>query len=217
MHLIGLNGFKTSGKDTTFTVIQNLYGDGEANVERAAFADRLKRMAALALGFDEDQGDLVELMDQCKETWEITIWDSPTVAAPFHGLTGREYLQNFGNHARTLFGENFWIDAVLPNPASLFDSRDREESLAEAYPDANCVVVTDVRYANEAQRVQDLGGVVWEIVRPSVKSDGHASELPLPRELVDFTINNPYDGTNDYAALAYLEGEVYAAMNETLC
>jgi hypothetical protein len=57
----------------------------------------------------------------------------------------------------------------------------------------DCVAITDLRYPNEAQRVLDLGGEVWEVVRPGLVSDGHASEQTLPRDLVTLTIENDSD------------------------
>jgi hypothetical protein len=54
----------------------------------------------------------------------------------------------------------------------------------------SAVAFTDLRYPNEAQRILDLGGEVWEIIRPGLSSDGHASETPLPRELVSRRIRN---------------------------
>jgi hypothetical protein len=71
------------------------------------------------------------------------------------------------------------------------------------------LVITDVRYENEAQRILDLGGVVWAIDRVGIKSDGHASERPLPADLVDWTIYN--DGT-----VADLERKVSQAIANTL-
>lgn len=215
MQLIGINGFKTSGKDTTFHIVAGIYNDGAANVQRAAFADKLKIMAARALGYlDLSDEDSIALMDDFKERGIIVAqmnqiggnaMDETFMGDPstIRVITGRQYLQWFGGEARKVFGDTFWIDQVLPQP---WDSDRLGTGLEARYPDADVVCVTDVRYPNEAQRVRDLGGVVWEVIRPGLESDGHGSETPLPRDLVDVTINN--DGS-----LADLERAVERALD----
>lgn len=184
--LIGINGFKTSGKDTTYKIISEF----RPNVARAAFADKLKVLAALTLGYYGTEEELIAAMDDFKESSRVEVWEGGSYVAE---VTGRQYLQNLGGEARNVFGDTFWIDQVLPNPAQydLEDKSDRYDELLQLrYPDAETICVTDVRYPNEAQRVRHLGGIVLEIVRPGLASDGHSSEKPLPRDLVDYTIVN---------------------------
>lgn len=180
MRLIGVSGLKRSGKDTTAAIIADHYGE---NVRRVAFARKLKLMAARSLGFWGDDDRLVALMDQLKETGVLMASTGPYPDRTGSYLTGRQYLQNLGEWARKLFGENFWVDQVLP-PG---------HSMELMYRGVDCLVVTDCRYPNEAERIRDLGGYVIEVVRPGLVGDGHSSEEPLPRNLVDVTIFN--DGT----------------------
>lgn len=206
--LIGINGFKKSGKDTTFGLIQNLIAAQET-AKRVAFADKLKQLGALALGFEGTPEELIAHMDDAKDNWELHLMrreseDGHPGLRFFHYTSGREYLQDIGNHARRLFGDTFWIDQVLPTPDGVM-RQGAPPTLGARYPGADIVCVTDVRYANEAERVLALGGVVWEVVRPEATSDGHDSEQPLPRELVTRTIDN--SGT-----LGDLEAEVDAAL-----
>jgi hypothetical protein len=193
MRLIGLSGLKTSGKDT----VCGLISEFEPDVKRVGFADKLKIMAAMALGFEDDPEVLIALMNKCKENWTLRLCFAGGDEEQFNRLTGREYLQWFGSNGRKVFGNTFWIDQVLPLPSA--DRRpdireqDNYAGLIARYPGAAIVCITDVRYENEARRVKDLGGEIWEIVRPGLESDGHASEAGLPRELIDVTI--PNDGT----------------------
>ena len=177
MNLIGITGFKTSGKDTTFEAIRTLTG---GLAVRRAFADNLKRIGALALGLEFDQ------MERFKEIGQLDIGGLPPQWPSGSTTTGRQYLQNLGVGAREVFGTNFWVDQVLP-----VDPRKRELiwSTGPLAP-PKWGVVTDVRFPNEAERVLDLGGEVWEVIRPGLESDGHASEIPLPRELVTREILN---------------------------
>jgi hypothetical protein len=207
MKLIGINGFKRSGKDTTHQIINEM----RRNVARAAFADKLKIMAAMALGFEGTDAELIALMDECKESWHFEIYEHRAMLDPFKFFNGREYLQWFGGNARKVFGDSFWIDQVLPNPARL-EAADwlalcREE-LYERYGfNTGILVVTDVRYPNEARRVLSLGGEVWEVVRPGLVSDGHDSEQQLARELITRTIDNRGD-------LDHLRYEVAMALGD---
>lgn len=115
-------------------------------------------------------------------------------------ITGRQYLQNFGNDAREVFGTDFWVDQVLTVPVEhcpgmdIYDHRaGNARNMRMRYPGVDVLCLTDLRYPNEAERVKALGGVVWEVLRPGLESDGHPSEQPLPRHLVDLQIVN--DGT----------------------
>lgn len=200
--LIGINGLKTSGKDTTFGFIRELADENLKTAQRVAFADKLKIMAALALGYEGSPPELIGIMDEFKNTGKINShFDRSSaltrVAIP-HGtsITGRQYLQTFGGKAREVFGDTFWIDQVLPDPGVASGpalTNNVRVELKDRYPGVDYVCVTDVRYPNEAQRVHDLGGIVLEVVRPGLVSDGHDTEKPLPSELVTHTIFN--DGT----------------------
>lgn len=208
MRLIGINGKKRHGKDTTFQIVrEELSGQ---LVQRAAFADKLKIMAALALGFDEHYTDdqRIKLMDKFKEAGSISVlydelgtfnefWEDNS---SLQSLTGREYLQYFGGHARRVFGDTFWIDQVLPFVADKSPTARsyHDAMLQQRFPIADVVCVTDVRYPNEAERIKDLGGEVWEVLRTDIpdSGDNHATEQRLPLELVDLML--PNNGTDSY-------------------
>lgn len=195
MRIIGIGGFKTSGKDSTFRAIQRAHAEinPDLHVARTGFADKVKIMAAMALGLEVKPETLITLMDDAKENWLIDV-TRPVSKDGFETikkLTGRQYLQWFGGHARTVFGQTFWIDQVLPSPTNYNWMGD----LAERYPGVDVLCITDVRYHNEAERIKCLQGEIWRIERPGFGSDGHLSEIPLPNYIVDHIVNN--DGTLD--------------------
>ena len=202
MRLVGINGYARSGKDTVCAFVEELT---EGVFKRAAYADKMKIMAARSLGFDRPEDELIELMDSIKLHGSIsTFYDEPANPstntednAVFHFVTGREFLQNFGEHGRQTFGEDFWIDLVLPP---------RFYSLKEPYPGVDVLVVTDCRHSNEARRVLDYDGEIWHVVRPGVESDGHITETRLPAWLIDRTIIN--DGS-----LEHLRAQVKEALD----
>jgi hypothetical protein len=97
-----------------------------------------------------------------------------------------------------VFGDSFWVDQVLPDGSAAFQhvwetvGRNTEGARNTGVLPA-IGVITDVRYPNEAFKVLQNGGEVWEVVRPGLVSDGHITEQPLDRALVTQTITN--DGT----------------------
>jgi hypothetical protein len=75
----------------------------------------------------------------------------------------RRLLQDLGISARDLIDENIWINAALNS----VESTDR-------------VVITDVRFENEANMIRSLGGQIWRVKRPGVEAvNSHISETQL--------------------------------------
>lgn len=200
--IICINGFKRSGKGETGKAIVSVAQDHCRHAVTLGFADKLKVAACRNLGLlglsDEDA---IAYMDAFKEAGYIN-YGITTDGVGLRKLHGRKYLQWMGTEYRTLFGAGFWVDQVLPKVPGLKiansdpDRLRRNEITADLkarYPGADIVAFTDCRFANEAQRVLDLSGEVWEVIHPKAESDGHDSEQTLPRELVTRQIIN--DGT----------------------
>jgi len=183
--LIGLNGRFGSGKDTVYQI---LYEEITiADVERVAFADKLKESAAAALGIP------VEVLEYLKgeEEWHYRAddgsWRPQGYARSFNMRT---FLQRYGTEAhRDVFGQDFWIDSALPPD---LDHTGR------------IVVVTDMRFPNEMERVKDLGGYCVYVFRPQGenKAHKHPSEQDLPKREFDWTISN--DGSLDHLRVVVL-------------
>jgi hypothetical protein len=75
----------------------------------------------------------------------------------------RRLLQDLGNSARKLFDKDIWITAAL----STVQSGER-------------VVVTDVRFENEAEKIKELGGQLWRVKRVGFGPvNDHVSESEL--------------------------------------
>lgn len=191
--LIAFNGFKSSGKNTAANVVSQWGAARGLVVGQRAFAGPLKLSAARAMGFPNatNENDAIVLMDALKDVGTITV-EIPTLSI-MRAFTGREFLKWYGTEAhRDVFWEEFWVDQILPLAAGypwwahFSEMVDYNNSIA---PDI--AVVTDCRFVNEATRVHELGGEVIEIHRPNIDDgDEHLSEQPLPRELVDATIEN---------------------------
>lgn len=85
----------------------------------------------------------------------------------------RDFLVRIGAGARRVFGDTVWIDREL-RPRGPCD----------------CVVVSDLRYANEAARVRELGGWVIEIDNPSTKPANEEEAASLASVVPDVVVRN---------------------------
>jgi hypothetical protein len=92
----------------------------------------------------------------------------------------RRLLQVFGTDVgRKMFNENFWVDIAL---AGLNDK--------------HRVVLSDVRFPNEAEAIKNLGGQVWRINRHNhAPVNGHKSEHAMDNYMFKHVLYN--DGTID--------------------
>lgn len=209
--LIGLNGKARSGKDTTADLIQSWCNANNFSSARHGFADKLKESAAHSVGVFEDEIEFCNEL-KAKGTSVLVVKPLPgelSGSDVISAVTGREFLQYYGTEAhREVFGSDFWVDSLLPNTQENFGKRFEEEVIEgnsrasfEPLPDwwknfragaaiADFCLVTDVRFDNEAERIIELGGSIWRIVRDGSGAGEHASEQELPGELVSITIDN---------------------------
>lgn len=108
------------------------------------------------------------------------------------GKSPRELLQTLGTEwGRNSVHQEIWIRRAMR----------RAERMG------GLVVITDVRYDNEAEAIRASGGVVWEIRRQGAGiPGGHASEAGVADDLIDLRIEN--DGT-----VGSLAATVYTALD----
>lgn len=131
------------------------------------FADCLKAMIRTYLRYLALQETEI---DKLLEDQEYKNRPSPF----FLGKTPRHVMQTLGTEwGRNLIGGNIWVDATMANAAQ-----------------HNNVVITDVRFLNEAKAVKDAGGILVKIKRPGNIGDGHESESYIDQMEVDYTIKN---------------------------
>lgn len=166
--VVGMTGYAGAGKDTVANVLIEDWG-----FQRFALADAL-RESMLALDpvlwtpspWSENAYRLADAVDRFG--WDLAKREQPEI---------RRLLQVFGTEVgRTLFGENVWIDVL-------------ERKIAEQTDPYARIVVTDVRFPNEADWVHELGGFLMRVERPGVGPiNNHPSEQRLAG--VDYTIHN---------------------------
>lgn len=92
----------------------------------------------------------------------------------------RWVLQAIGNGCREEFGKNIWID-------KLFEKVGAVEK----------VVISDVRYENEAEAIKARGGYIIKVERPDAPEiehgADHPSEMEMERIIPDFPLYNDGD------------------------
>jgi hypothetical protein len=168
MHNIGLIGKARSGKDTAagFLVRDRAY-------VRLAFADPLKEMALrIDPWIPSGYGVYVRLSKLIRDVgWDYAKETYPEV---------RRILQHTGQTVRE-YDDEFWLTAIR-----------RKLNTAERWNIP--VVVTDVRYPNEARMLKARGFRLVRVVRPGASAGGnaaqHSSETALDDFQADVTVTN---------------------------
>jgi hypothetical protein len=120
---------------------------------------------------------LYEMNPQVKDDYRVQGvvdaygWDEAKVKFP----EIRTLLQNLGVGARTLFSDQFWVTQGLAG----VENGDK-------------IVITDVRFPNEAEAIKSLGGQVWRVKRLGIDAvNEHISETAMDDYPVDqIFINN---------------------------
>lgn len=191
--IIGLCGFKRSGKNTAAKYIESNFGDKYKVVEHS-FAGKLKQSALAAItGEIWPEEDAIKACESIKERITIKFEASGEPNAEFadvlknFSLTGREYLQWYGTEAhRKIFGQDFWTKIILdkiPNPITPTGNAHEWDTRLD--------IITDVRFPDEAKDIKARKGKIVRINSPRVEeTDSHASEQGIPKELVDVEIWN---------------------------
>lgn len=191
--LIGIMGRKRAGKDTVAARLVQHHG-----YTRFAFADPM-REALLALDprIDVDNSDAEPFPVLLSAVVHSVGWERAKELPEI-----RRLLQRFGTEmGRAHFGEDFWVDLLWRQ----IDAHNTREvaGLRVRTPYPRPVVITDVRFPNEAARIKREGGTLVRIVRTSdiLHDDPHASESALDGWSADAVIHNDstIDRLNDRA------------------
>jgi hypothetical protein len=135
---------------------------------RLAFADPLKELALRTDPYVPGIGGLCNLVKQMG--WEeAKKW--PVV---------RRFLQDLGTEARNIIGEDVWVNAL---------------ERVWTHSGANNVVISDVRFPNEAAFIHRHSGELWRVMRVgfdnglgySHPSEKYISTLPADKVLINDT------------------------------
>ena len=121
---------------------------------------------------------------------------------PWLGKSPRVLLQTLGTEwGREMVSDDIWIKIALRRAAQYEGSRWG-------------VVITDVRFDNEAEAIRAAGGQVWRVERPGAGLEGpaagHSSEAGISEHLVDRVVWNAGD-------LDDLKAAVHSAFHSREC
>jgi hypothetical protein len=168
MSLIGIAYASRVGKDTAADALVRDLG-----YTKFAFAAPLKELALaanpLALpspGLQNVQTghNRLKWLVQC-DGWERAKDRYPAV---------RQFLEDLGNGARKVFGEDFWRDIALARAAKVGNA-----------------VISDVRFLNEFEGIREAGGQLVKITRPGFNARPFEQELSdLPDDEWDLVVVN---------------------------
>ena len=161
--LIGLTGHAGSGKDTVRQILE-----GRAGFDGIAFADPVREMLGV-------------LLDNCQihRSW-MSARDRKEDPMPKLGVSYRKLAQTLGTDwGCNMVDSDLWVKVA----ASRIDQLDEIAT--------NGIVVSDVRYPNEAAMIKQRGGHIWRILRPGVDTvRSHSSEAHIGTLPYDYVIDN---------------------------
>lgn len=163
MFIVGVSGKKGHGKDTVADYLVENY-----NFKKIAFADPLKQVCATLFNFSDEQlyGDKKEVVD---EYWKVT----PRKLLQY---VGTELLREQLGNVIPNIGKNIWIEIAKKK---MLDSKHDK------------FVVSDVRFKNELDMVEDMKGLNIRVIRTTnnPQTDDHSSE----KDLDEVDVNKIYN------------------------
>jgi len=162
--LIGVSGVKGSGKDTFAQIVnEERIKEGKKPYRIMKFASALKTIAGYILDIDIAY-------------FEDPVFKTTSLGPEWKGMTVREFLQKLGTEVGRNINEDIWVN-ILFNKCNESDED---------------VIITDVRFENEASRITSMGGIVVNIVSRATfeEIDNHPSEKTLPLHFIEEHIGN---------------------------
>lgn len=104
--------------------------------------------------------------------------DKTTPQPALSGRTPRAFMQLLGTEfGRSIVHPKFWVNHTMMKVQRARDA---------GFP----VVISDVRFKDEADAIREAGGIVLWVHRPGIEAGEHASEQGLPAHLVDLMLHN---------------------------
>ena len=171
MELIGITGKKFSGKSTLAEMIRIISSTLSYEFVELAFATPLKEICAKAYSIDENHFYESKLK-------EVTIDEL--------GKSPRQIMQEVGTYFRgekDKNGDTLWI-RHMRNKINLLAKSEKKI----------IVIISDVRYLDEANMIRDLGGKIIRVIGyygPDIDNySQHSSEQEMDAIVIDETIGN---------------------------
>jgi hypothetical protein len=173
--VIGIVGFKRSGKDTFAQALRDVFDGSSA---RIAFADQLRKAAAVTYGVDAGIFTDDARKDSMCPEWNITY---------------RQMLINLGEAMRGVDPAQWvklWRRTVEAIPSIW--TGDHDDGPVTRQLDM-LIVAPDVRHLNEAEAIREMGGALVRVRRSTVVWDGNPTENRLADYPFDYVVDNNAD------------------------
>lgn len=191
--VIGLTGLAGAGKDTVADLLRT-----HCSARTLAFADALRGEVADAFCIDsafltrrstkEQPLDALAL-NNCTDRafvdrMVVHHMESGNPINPSAPRSPRQIMQWWGTEYRRSQNDAYWVSKAHQHISWLSKSEQ-----------ADLVVLTDVRFVNEANLVRRWGGQIWQIKRPGLglAHGAHASEVTGDHYAPDAVIVNAHD------------------------
>jgi hypothetical protein len=136
-------------------------------IRTICFADEVKEFCALAYNMERDWlwGGEKERNYETPLTYSaLAIKKLPKGAKKTDYITYREMIKYVAKKHKDLYGDDYWVDLAFEKINTCNSQR---------------VVIADVRYPNQVQRILDRGGYVVRLTRKSDGDDDSVSETAL--------------------------------------
>lgn len=180
--IIGITGFKRSGKSTVAEILANDFG-----FEIIALADKLRLVLLGANPYVTANVRISEVIRT--QGWEKAKDMFPEV---------RRLMQDLATEGvRDNLGPDTWLDAWQNSlPYDTVTEQTIDGSVVYEHRIYGNTATPDVRFLNEIERIKSINGVIWRVERPTIVStDRHRSETEFMEIEPDMVIAN--DGTLD--------------------
>ena len=197
--IIGLVAPKRSGKDTAANYLCSSYGFKKYN-----FADPLKNGIGTMFGLNYDQlyGDSKEKVDPY---WGVTPRELfQKIGTELFQFELPKIIEQFSSHGRTFWVrcfEKWYLDQLEEyNKNKMYWSSNVFETMMRDIP-SNIfdhskpyfrVVVTDIRFLHEANKIKEMGGILIKLKRDTEENEynAHSSEKENEEIVCDYVFEN---------------------------
>lgn len=183
--LLGLTGVAQSGKSTVAEYLVNEYGFKEY-----LFSDGVKlalyRMNPIIMATHKHGDYSQDVVQYLQDVVDDFGWDQAKQIPMV-----RELLQRMGTEAgREVHGQDVWVDRTFNQMFKEcgWDWKFEYDKLTKHA--TSDIVIPDLRFDNEAERIKHHGGVVIKVDRGNRPVNGHSSEKGIDATLIDVTLYN---------------------------
>jgi len=187
--IIALTGMKRSGKDTCAAYFEENYG-----FINYKFAGAIKRAVADIFLCEDDW-----INGKYKETTDPKWGISMRKAQQAIGTDlFRDRLPELYPEFNSLIGKAIWVK--------------RFQYWFELQRSDTNVVISDLRFLNEAETVRKMGGIIIRVNREdSASNDHHPSETEMSKIIPDHTVENNSSILDLYTSLEVIYGGILSA------